>query len=102
MLRTQLASMYSRFAVGDWGWVVDDAVVNGRTESRAVSEFLRSAAQQPSGLVIEGEPGIGKTTLWLSAVEQAREQRIPGVLGAGRAGGDGAGLCGGGRPSPRH
>ena len=25
-----------------------------------------------SGLVIEGEPGIGKTTLWLSAVEQAR------------------------------
>ena len=49
------------------------AVVNRPLEFRAVSDFLRSAAQQPSGLLIEGEPGIGKTTLWLSAVEQARE-----------------------------
>ena len=48
-------------------------VVNRPLELRAVSEFLRSTAQQPSGLVIEGEPGIGKTTLWLSAVEQARD-----------------------------
>jgi DNA-binding CsgD family transcriptional regulator len=46
-------------------------LVNRPLEFRAVSEFLRSATQQPSGLVIEGEPGIGKTTLWLSAVEQA-------------------------------
>jgi DNA-binding CsgD family transcriptional regulator len=36
-----------------------------------VSEFLRSAAQQPWGLVVEGEAGIGKTTLWLSAKEEA-------------------------------
>ena len=49
------------------------AEVNRPLEFRAVSEFLRSAAQQPSGLLIEGEPGIGKTTLWLSAVEQARD-----------------------------
>ena len=49
------------------------AVLNRPLESRAVSDFLRSAAQQPSGLLIEGEPGIGKTTLWLSAVEQARD-----------------------------
>jgi DNA-binding CsgD family transcriptional regulator len=41
-------------------------------EIRAVSEFLQSAAHQPGALVIEGEPGIGKTTLWLTAVEQAR------------------------------
>jgi predicted ATP-dependent serine protease len=41
---------------------------------RAVTEFLRSASQQPSALVIEGEPGIGKTTLWLLAVEQARDR----------------------------
>ena len=46
-------------------------LVNRPLEFRAVSEFLRSATQQPSGLVIEGEPGIGKTTLWLSALEQA-------------------------------
>ena len=47
------------------------AVVDRPLESRTVSEFLRSAAQQPSGLVIDGEPGIGKTTLWLSAVDKA-------------------------------
>ena len=48
------------------------AVVSRPLEFRAVTEFLRSATQQPSGLVIEGEPGIGKTTLWLSALEEAR------------------------------
>src|SRR5215217_6491444 len=48
-------------------------VVSRPLEFRAVSEFLRSSAQQPCGLVIEGEPGIGKTTLWLSAVERARD-----------------------------
>jgi len=48
------------------------AVVHRPFELRTVSEFLRSVTQQPSGLVIEGEPGIGKTTLWLSAIEQAR------------------------------
>jgi ATP/maltotriose-dependent transcriptional regulator MalT len=40
----------------------------------AVAEFLNSAAVGPSGLVLEGEAGIGKTTLWLTAVEQARER----------------------------
>ena len=49
------------------------ALVHRPFELRTVSEFLRSVTQQPSGLVIEGEPGIGKTTLWLSAVEQARD-----------------------------
>jgi DNA-binding CsgD family transcriptional regulator len=47
-------------------------MVNRPLEIRAVSEFLQSATHQPSGLLIEGEPGIGKTTLWLSGVEQAR------------------------------
>jgi DNA-binding CsgD family transcriptional regulator len=49
------------------------AMVSRPLEIRAVSEFLQSAAHQPAGLVIEGEPGIGKTTLWLSGVEQARD-----------------------------
>ena len=49
------------------------AVVHRPFELRTVSEFLRSVTQQPSGLVIDGEPGIGKTTLWLSAIEQARD-----------------------------
>ncbi|MGO4446286.1 AAA family ATPase [Mycobacterium sp. 2YAF39] len=40
-------------------------------EGRAVESFLTSIAVGPSALLIEGEPGIGKTTLWLAAVEQA-------------------------------
>jgi DNA-binding CsgD family transcriptional regulator/sugar phosphate isomerase/epimerase len=43
-------------------------------ENRAVADFLIAAVVQPSVLVIEGEAGIGKTTLWLAAVEQARER----------------------------
>ena len=49
-------------------------VVERPAESRAVSEFLLSADRQPSGLVIEGEAGIGKTTLWLAAVAEARDR----------------------------
>ncbi|WP_205538611.1 helix-turn-helix transcriptional regulator [Mycobacterium kyogaense] len=36
-----------------------------------VAGFLDAAAQRPTGLVIEGEAGIGKTTVWLALVEQA-------------------------------
>jgi hypothetical protein len=77
------------------------AVVNRPLESRTVSEFLRSAAQRPSGLVIEGEPGIAKTTLWLSAAEQAIDSGYR--VFAARVGPDRVGtrLCGGGRRSPR-
>ena len=42
--------------------------------SRAVDAFLDSTATRPSALVVEGEAGIGKTTLWLRAVEQARDR----------------------------
>lgn len=44
------------------------------TEARVVEDFLTSASTGPSALVIEGDPGIGKTTLWLSALDQARER----------------------------
>lgn len=37
------------------------------------SEFLDRAATRSAGLVIEGAMGIGKTTLWVAAVESARE-----------------------------
>lgn len=47
--------------------------VSRTAESRGVTAFLESAAARPSVLVIEGEAGIGKTTLWLGALEQARE-----------------------------
>ena len=37
-----------------------------------INRFLSSAAAEPSALLIEGEPGIGKTTLWLETLELAR------------------------------
>jgi ATP/maltotriose-dependent transcriptional regulator MalT len=47
-------------------------VVSRPVEARAVAGFLDSAATEPAALLIDGEPGIGKTTLWLDALEQAR------------------------------
>lgn len=44
------------------------------SEARAVDEFLTSAGMAPSALVIEGEAGIGKTTMWLSAQRRARQR----------------------------
>ncbi len=41
-------------------------------ESAAVADFLEGVTEQAVALLIEGEAGIGKTTVWLSAVEQAR------------------------------
>ncbi len=42
------------------------------TQSRAVDDLLDAASLAPAGLIFEGEPGIGKTTLWLDAINQAR------------------------------
>lgn len=41
-------------------------------QGRTIDAFLSTAATGPAALLIEGEPGIGKTTLWLAAVEQAK------------------------------
>ena len=43
-------------------------------EAGAVSDFLTAASAEPAALVVEGEPGIGKTTLWSEAVDQAVER----------------------------
>jgi hypothetical protein len=43
------------------------------TEQRSVTDFLRAASSEPCALVIEGEPGIGKSTVWLGALDKARE-----------------------------
>ena len=42
-------------------------------ETAEAAQFLVSARGGPTALVIEGEPGIGKTTLWLETVKLARE-----------------------------
>jgi DNA-binding CsgD family transcriptional regulator len=43
-------------------------------EERTVGEFLDSASSTPSALLIDGEAGIGKSTLWSAASERARER----------------------------
>lgn len=50
------------------------SVVSRAAELRAVVSFLSATAVGPAGLVLEGEAGIGKTTLWLAAADQARER----------------------------
>ena len=47
-------------------------VVSRPAEQRAVSEFLRFSAVEPAALVLTGEAGIGKTTVWLDGLERAR------------------------------
>lgn len=43
-------------------------------EATAVARFIERVPNGPVALAIEGEPGIGKTTLWLEAVRAAEGQ----------------------------
>src|SRR6476469_6827199 len=70
---TRTFSQPNQFAARNAGHLSTD-VIGRSVEFSALAKFLQSAGVQSSGLVIEGEAGIGKTTLWLAAVEQAREQ----------------------------
>ncbi|MCV7382854.1 AAA family ATPase [Mycolicibacter longobardus] len=51
--------------------VVSGGLVGRDTEDRAVADFLARTEIGPAGLMVEGEPGIGKTTLLLDASDQA-------------------------------
>ncbi len=52
-------------------------MVVGRSEElQAVTAFAQNAATGPALLLLTGEAGIGKTTLWLNAVQTARTGRI--------------------------
>jgi DNA-binding CsgD family transcriptional regulator len=53
--------------------------------ARTVDDFLDATADAPSALVIEGEPGIGKTTLWLTAIERARHRGFAVLSARGAA-----------------
>ena len=46
-------------------------VVSREPQAAAIADFLTSVVAAPSALVIEGAPGIGKTTLWLETIERA-------------------------------
>jgi DNA-binding CsgD family transcriptional regulator len=53
-----------------------EGVVGRERELDAAARFLEGLDAGVAALVIAGEPGIGKTTVWASAVEQARERRF--------------------------
>src|SRR5215211_4490249 len=45
-------------------------------ELAVIERFLDSGSTWPSAVVIEGEAGIGKTTLWLEGLRRAEERGI--------------------------
>src|SRR6186713_204034 len=49
-------------------------IIGRERELGAVGAFFDHAAGAPRALVLEGEAGIGKSTLWLAGVEAGREQ----------------------------
>jgi AAA ATPase domain len=65
-------------------WSADGGVVYGRdTERRAVGEVLRRARRGAGGVVlVEGEPGIGKSRLLSEAVSEAAGQGFSLAAGA--------------------
>jgi ATP/maltotriose-dependent transcriptional regulator MalT len=51
---------------------VSPGAASRSAETEVITAFLNTSSHEPAGLVVEGEPGIGKTTLWLDAMEHAR------------------------------
>lgn len=49
-------------------------MIGRASEADAITRFMERVPGGPVGLVIEGEPGIGKTTMWSEAVRMARER----------------------------
>ena len=62
-------------------------LVGRDAEIEAADRFLDATRNGPAALLLEGEPGIGKTTVWREAVRHAEERgyRVLNV-GAGRNG----------------
>src|SRR5262245_3190661 len=52
---------------------IADAVLGRDAEIDAVLHLLRAGGLGPAALVIRGEPGIGKTTIWHAAVALAAD-----------------------------
>ncbi|TFV61461.1 LuxR family transcriptional regulator [Mycobacterium sp. PS03-16] len=52
------------------------AAVTRPVESSAVAEALETIGTRPSALVLEGAAGIGKTTTWLTGIEEARRRGL--------------------------
>ena len=56
-------------------------IVGREGEVAALHAFFDRAGEGPASVVLEGDAGIGKSTLWLAGVEAARERSLR-VLGA--------------------
>src|SRR5688572_27549033 len=46
-------------------------VVGREQELKSIADFLDAVPSGPSALVLEGEPGIGKTTVWREGIRSA-------------------------------
>ena len=51
-------------------------VVGRDREISVLLDFVRAIDQLPASVVVEGEPGIGKTTIWGAGVAEARERGL--------------------------
>ena len=65
---------FGRAPVG--GAAVAAVLFEREEELAAISAFVEDAAHGPVALVIEGEPGIGKTELWSAGVGAARDRGL--------------------------
>lgn len=51
-------------------------IIGRETELALLHSFIGEADREPAALVLEGEAGIGKSTLWIAGVEHARVERL--------------------------
>jgi predicted ATPase len=52
--------------------VAGSALIGRNEELARLEAFVEGATDGPTRLLLEGEAGIGKTTLWRAGVERAR------------------------------
>ena len=64
-----------------------EVIARAGDEVSAIERFVAASIERPGVLVIEGEPGIGKTTLWEAALEAAKSRQLR-VLAARASGAD--------------
>ena len=53
-----------------------ERVVGREHELAELERWLDRAGDAPPGLLLEGEPGIGKSTLWEAALDRARRRGL--------------------------
>lgn len=53
-----------------------DGIVGREAELARVHALVDDLHREPAALILEGEPGIGKSTLWAAGVEHARGRGV--------------------------